>query len=290
MNNSVYIAEYSLQSGLKKLGQTLANRATKDRAKVKRAAEAVGRRISRGTKGARSGISNAVKNTTQNVQSKVTNVVREAAKTGGEYAANNVATPAQKAFTRKALMNGLTDPVVAGAAGALGLGALGGGYAVYRGGRAVVKKLGQKPETKAQKRRKYINEKVDNALNRFSTPDRNTVEFANARNFFQRKKEEKNKAGKYALIGGTGLVGLGGAGAAIRYGGAELGYRKAKQGMRNTVGNTVKKAVDQRGRLSIDDLKGAGAVFLGEAKKASKGGAKKLFKKDLKLVSKLFRK
>lgn len=125
---------------------------------------------------------------------------------------------------------------------ALGL----GGYGAYRGGKALLNKI-------RGKRKKEANY---NQLNTSLANFKETQE--------QPKKKSLLKKGlKYAAIGGAGLVGLG---AAARYGGAALKYRKAYNFLSNP-----EKFGD---KLTIDNIFEQAAIH-------KAGGAKGQLKRDI---------
>jgi hypothetical protein len=143
-------------------------------------------------------------------------------------------------------------PAVLSSAGWYGTAGL-GGYAAYRGGKALINKLrGKKKETK-------------NA--QYSLFNPYVVEFAQNTTEQPKKKSLLKKAIKYGAIGGVGLAGLAGA---KRYGGAALKYHLANRKYNNYM-NSPKKS------MSMKDMQDFGNAY----KTVFRGGAKGQVQRDV---------
>ena len=279
MYNQDYIAEYSLKSFFKRVGKTVKNRAKQDSRKVKNAAKNLGK--------------------------KATGAVQETSKTVGEavgkYTAENVTNPATKGARTGLIKGSLKNPVALAGLSAVGLSSLGGVYAGYRGTKGLYNAV--RPKSKAEKNRKKINKKVDKVLNN-ATVDKALNKFSQQYSLcdyanFNRKKKQQERNRKYATIGAAGTVGTVGLGAAARYGGRELSYRRAKAGLRNTasdsVNNVIRRAKSANNPKIIptlikDELKNASGNVGKNVKTVLRGGGKNLLQRDLKGLKKLFKK
>lgn len=262
-----YIAEYSMRSFFEGLGKRVKDKAKKDIATVKRVAGNTGK--------------------------KVTGAVRETSKTVGEatgkYVADNVTNPLTEGATKGFIKKSLRNPVGIATLGALGLSTVGGTYAGYRGVKGAYNVL--RPKSKAEKRRKAINKKIDYVLNKYSQMYNSDMVAE-----FKNKKRQKERLKQYAIAGGSGVTGLGVLGAGVRYGGREFAYQRAKSNLRNDVSDSLSSIVESarktRNPKAIlqmigKEVKDVSGKSVKNVKTIAKGGGKQLFFNDIGKIKKL---